>query len=38
MRLADSCDAAWVQRRFRKACAAFESEVADEGRLVASWR
>jgi hypothetical protein len=39
MRLADGDDAAWVQRRFRKACAAFGSEVAEEeGRLVASSR
>jgi hypothetical protein len=35
MRLADGSDAAWVGRRFRKASAAFGSEVAEEeGRLV----
>jgi hypothetical protein len=38
-RLADGDDAAWVRRRFRKACAAFGTEVAEEGgRLVARWR
>jgi poly-gamma-glutamate capsule biosynthesis protein CapA/YwtB (metallophosphatase superfamily) len=38
-RLADGAAAAWVRRRFREACAAFGTEVAEEdGRLVASWR
>jgi poly-gamma-glutamate capsule biosynthesis protein CapA/YwtB (metallophosphatase superfamily) len=38
-RLADGDDAAWVRRRFRKAGAAFGTEVAEEdGRLVARWR
>jgi poly-gamma-glutamate capsule biosynthesis protein CapA/YwtB (metallophosphatase superfamily) len=38
-RLADGDDAAWVRRRFRRACAAFGTEVAEEdGRLVARWR
>jgi poly-gamma-glutamate capsule biosynthesis protein CapA/YwtB (metallophosphatase superfamily) len=38
-RLADGDDAAWVRRRFREACAAFGTEVAQEdGRLVARWR
>jgi poly-gamma-glutamate capsule biosynthesis protein CapA/YwtB (metallophosphatase superfamily) len=38
-RLADGDDAAWVRRRFREACAAFGTEVAEEdGRLVARWR
>jgi poly-gamma-glutamate capsule biosynthesis protein CapA/YwtB (metallophosphatase superfamily) len=34
-RLADGEDAAWIRRRFREACAAFETEVREEGgRLV----
>jgi poly-gamma-glutamate synthesis protein (capsule biosynthesis protein) len=38
-RLAVGDEAAWVRRRFREACAAFGTEVAEEnGRLVASWR
>jgi poly-gamma-glutamate capsule biosynthesis protein CapA/YwtB (metallophosphatase superfamily) len=38
-RLAEGDDAAWVRRRFREACAAFGTEVAEEGgRLVARWR
>jgi poly-gamma-glutamate capsule biosynthesis protein CapA/YwtB (metallophosphatase superfamily) len=38
-RLADGDDAAWVRRRFREACAAFGTEVAEEdGRLAARWR
>jgi len=38
-RLADGDDAAWVRRRFRIACAAFGTEVAEEdGRLLARWR
>ncbi len=38
-RLADGGDFAWVRRRFREACAAFGTEVAEEdGRLVARWR
>jgi poly-gamma-glutamate capsule biosynthesis protein CapA/YwtB (metallophosphatase superfamily) len=38
-RLADGDDAASVRRRFREACAAFGTEVAEEdGRLVARWR
>jgi poly-gamma-glutamate synthesis protein (capsule biosynthesis protein) len=38
-RLADGDDAVWVRRRFREACAAFGTEVAEEdGRLVARWR
>jgi poly-gamma-glutamate capsule biosynthesis protein CapA/YwtB (metallophosphatase superfamily) len=36
-RLADGDDADWIRRRFRKACAALGTEVADEdGRLVVS--
>jgi poly-gamma-glutamate capsule biosynthesis protein CapA/YwtB (metallophosphatase superfamily) len=38
-RLAAGGDFAWVRRRFREACAAFGTEVAEEdGRLVARWR
>jgi poly-gamma-glutamate synthesis protein (capsule biosynthesis protein) len=38
-RPADGDDAVWVRRRFREACAAFGTEVAEEdGRLVARWR
>jgi poly-gamma-glutamate capsule biosynthesis protein CapA/YwtB (metallophosphatase superfamily) len=38
-RLADRADFAWVGRRFREACAAFGTEVAEaDGRLVARWR
>jgi poly-gamma-glutamate capsule biosynthesis protein CapA/YwtB (metallophosphatase superfamily) len=38
-RLAEGGDFAWVRRRFRQACAAFGTEVAEEdGRLVARWR
>jgi poly-gamma-glutamate synthesis protein (capsule biosynthesis protein) len=38
-RLADGDDAAWVRRRFREACAAFGTEVAEaDGRLLARWR
>jgi poly-gamma-glutamate capsule biosynthesis protein CapA/YwtB (metallophosphatase superfamily) len=36
-RLADGDDAEWIRRRFRQACAALGTEVADEdGRLVVS--
>lgn len=38
-RLADADEAAWIRRRFRAACAALGTEVADEdGRLVVVWR
>lgn len=38
-RLAEGEDAAWVSRRFREACAAFGTEVREEGgRLVVIWR
>jgi poly-gamma-glutamate synthesis protein (capsule biosynthesis protein) len=38
-RLADGADAAWMRRRFRDACAALGTEVADAGgRLLVSWR
>jgi poly-gamma-glutamate capsule biosynthesis protein CapA/YwtB (metallophosphatase superfamily) len=38
-RLAEGNDAAWVQQRFREACATMGTEVADEdGRLVVRWR
>ncbi len=38
-RLAAGDDAAWIRRRFRAACAALGTEVADEeGRLVVVWR
>jgi hypothetical protein len=38
-RLAAGADAAWIERRFTEACAAFGTEVAKEGaRLVARWR
>jgi poly-gamma-glutamate capsule biosynthesis protein CapA/YwtB (metallophosphatase superfamily) len=37
-RLAHGTDAAWVRRRFRTACAAFGTEVREEGdRLVVTW-
>lgn len=37
-RLADGEDAAWIRRRFRRACAAFGTEVAELGdRLVVDW-
>jgi poly-gamma-glutamate capsule biosynthesis protein CapA/YwtB (metallophosphatase superfamily) len=36
-RLADGADAEWIRRRFREACAALGTEVADEdGRMVVS--
>jgi poly-gamma-glutamate capsule biosynthesis protein CapA/YwtB (metallophosphatase superfamily) len=38
-RLADGEDADWIRRRFRTACAALGTEVAEEdGRLVVDWR
>jgi poly-gamma-glutamate capsule biosynthesis protein CapA/YwtB (metallophosphatase superfamily) len=38
-RLADGDEAAWIQRRFRAACAALGTEVTEEGgRLVVVWR
>lgn len=38
-RLADAAEAAWIRRRFRAACAALGTEVAEEeGRLVVIWR
>ncbi len=38
-RLADGDEAAWIRRRFRAACLALGTEVADEeGRLVVIWR
>lgn len=38
-RLADGDEAAWIRRRFRAACAALGTEVAEEeGRLVVVWR
>ncbi len=38
-RLAEGDEAAWVRRRFRAACAALGTEVAEEeGRLVVVWR
>jgi poly-gamma-glutamate capsule biosynthesis protein CapA/YwtB (metallophosphatase superfamily) len=38
-RLARGDDAAWIRRRFRKACAELGTEVAEEdGRLVIVWR
>jgi poly-gamma-glutamate synthesis protein (capsule biosynthesis protein) len=38
-RLATEDDAAWIRRRFRSACAAFGTEVAEEGgRLVVTYR
>jgi poly-gamma-glutamate synthesis protein (capsule biosynthesis protein) len=38
-RLATEDDAAWIRRRFRSACAAFDTEVAEEGdRLVVTYR
>jgi poly-gamma-glutamate capsule biosynthesis protein CapA/YwtB (metallophosphatase superfamily) len=38
-RLADGADAAWMRRRFRDACAALGSDVAEAGgRLLVSWR
>jgi poly-gamma-glutamate capsule biosynthesis protein CapA/YwtB (metallophosphatase superfamily) len=37
-RLAGGDDAAWIRRRFRQACAALGTEVAEEdGRLVVTW-
>lgn len=37
--LATGRDAAWVRRRFREACAAFGTDVAESGgRLVVTWR
>ncbi len=37
-RLADGEDAAWIRRRFHRACAAFGTEVKEEeGRLVVDW-
>jgi poly-gamma-glutamate capsule biosynthesis protein CapA/YwtB (metallophosphatase superfamily) len=38
-RLAEGDDAAWIERRFRQACAEFGTEVDEQaGRLVLSWR
>jgi len=38
-RLADGADAAWMRRRFRDACAALGTDVAEAGgRLLVSWR
>jgi poly-gamma-glutamate capsule biosynthesis protein CapA/YwtB (metallophosphatase superfamily) len=38
-RLADGEEAAWIRRRFRAACAALGTEVAEEdGRIVVTWR
>jgi poly-gamma-glutamate synthesis protein (capsule biosynthesis protein) len=38
-RLADGEDAAWIRERFRAACAALGTEVAEEdARLVVDWR
>jgi poly-gamma-glutamate capsule biosynthesis protein CapA/YwtB (metallophosphatase superfamily) len=38
-RLAEGDEAVWIRRRFRKACAAFATEVSEEeGRLVVRWR
>jgi poly-gamma-glutamate synthesis protein (capsule biosynthesis protein) len=38
-RLAVGDDRSWIHRRFAEACAAFGTEVADEGdRLTAAWR
>jgi poly-gamma-glutamate capsule biosynthesis protein CapA/YwtB (metallophosphatase superfamily) len=38
-RLADGTDAAWMRRRFRDACAALGTVVAEaDGRLVVTWR
>jgi poly-gamma-glutamate capsule biosynthesis protein CapA/YwtB (metallophosphatase superfamily) len=38
-RLADGTDAAWMRRRFRDACAALGTDVAEaDGRLLVSWR
>ena len=38
-RLADGGDADWIRRRFRAACAALGTDVAEEdGRLVVVWR
>ena len=38
-RLADRDDAAWIERRFRRACGALGTEVRKEdGRLVVAWR
>jgi poly-gamma-glutamate capsule biosynthesis protein CapA/YwtB (metallophosphatase superfamily) len=38
-RLATDDDAAWIEQRFTKTCAAFGTEVAEEnGRLVGRWR
>ncbi|MGK5733660.1 CapA family protein [Streptomyces sp. URMC 124] len=37
-RLADEAESRWITRRFRRACAAFGTEVAQEnGRLVVEW-
>ncbi|HEY3214254.1 MAG TPA: CapA family protein [Actinomycetota bacterium] len=38
-RLAEAAEAGWIRRRFRAACAALGTEVAEEGgRLVVIWR
>ena len=38
-RLAAGEEAAWIRRRFREACAAFDTEVAEDGgRLVVRWK
>ncbi|MFC5148439.1 CapA family protein [Streptomyces aureoversilis] len=37
-RLADAAETRWITRRFRRACAAFGTDVAEEnGRLVVEW-
>lgn len=37
--MASGADARWIRRRFREACAALGTDVADEGdRLVVRWR
>ena len=38
-RLADRDEAAWITRRFRHACAAFDTDVkVEDQRLVVTWR
>jgi poly-gamma-glutamate capsule biosynthesis protein CapA/YwtB (metallophosphatase superfamily) len=38
-RLAEGTEAAWMRRRFREACAALGTDVAEaDGRLLVSWR
>ena len=37
-RLADAVEAAWIERRFRGACKAFDTDVTERGgRLVVDW-